>query len=57
MKSDQLKTQRIVLEFIENGFQCKLPCEEWLEIKYKTKKEANGNSIYYIKFFFINRQR
>lgn len=46
MKTDQLKTQRIVLEFAENGFHCSLPCEEWLEIKYKTKKEANGKCVF-----------
>lgn len=45
-----------MLEFIENGFNCEETCEEWLEIKYKKKKEANGNLVLGIKMDQLERR-
>lgn len=40
-RNDLLKI-KVVIEFTTIGFECVEPCEEWLEVKHKEDKTANG---------------
>lgn len=50
-RNDLLKSH-VIVEFVNNEFKCEEPCDEWLEIKHKSDKTANGLFYFYFLFTF-----